>query len=643
MNWKRLFVSTLFVATLVLMALSTSTTPVVAQTDYPDVTVTITGTAGSPIVEGVVSIAVENLRSIGIKAQADYVDFHVLLSKLFAGELGAVFFAFNVGIEPDHLYDFFHSGTAYNSLIWHFSNATYDEVVENMMKAKTKAEALQYAWQAQVIFQYNEPLTIAYNNLLLTPFNNATFHGFVKGIGRGAPNYWTYLNVRFLNDSPGGDFIVAQSYRPNPVFNIFNEENDAYTAEILGLIYDSLIASWYANSSTIVDIPWLAKSWEISYFPGDDGDDDMNVTFYLFDNITWHDGVPFNADDVAFTYWAFINMTQAGIYTPYTDYLMNVYNVTVWNSTAVSIYSHAAGYFEFHRILAPILPKHILSDIIYNRLGGSSNLTAALQKLPVVRFNSSDLIGTGPFKWDSFDNNTQTTILVKNTNFFFPAKASALQDIPGVSENGPIAPRGPWVDRVIFKVIQDDNVAVLNLLNNEAHLRDSFIDPQYLDLLEAASNVDVFSVWRMGWGHISFNCELFPFNITAFRRAFAFAYDKQKVSEYVFQGYSQPIDSPVPPAAGEWSYEEDLPFHYYYYDNTSAIHQLESAGFKDYDGDGWREWNVQLPTNQTTGGGGGGGEQPTPGPTIPTEYIIGGVAVAVIVVVVVVFFMTRKK
>ncbi|MHA1471238.1 MAG: hypothetical protein ACTSSP_11860, partial [Candidatus Asgardarchaeia archaeon] len=97
------------------MAFNSSTTKVVAVEDYPEVEVVITGTAGSPIIEGVLSIAVENLKDVGIKARADYVDFHVLLSKLFAGELQAVFFAFSIGVEPDHLYDFFHSGTAYNS------------------------------------------------------------------------------------------------------------------------------------------------------------------------------------------------------------------------------------------------------------------------------------------------------------------------------------------------------------------------------------------------------------------------------------------------------------------------------------------------------------------------------------------------
>ena len=648
MNWKRVL-SVLFVFSLFLMAFNSSTTKVVAVEDYPEVEVVITGTAGSPIIEGVLSIAVENLKAVGIKARADYVDFHVLLSKLFAGELQATFFAFNIGVEPDHLYDFFHSGTAYNSIIWRYSNATYDEIVENMMHAKTKQEALQYAWQAQVILQYEQPLTVAYNNLLLTPFNNKTFHGFVKGIGRGAPNFWTYLNVRFLNDSPGGDFIVAQSYRPLPIFNYFNEETDAYTMEILGLIYDGLIAGWYANSSTIIDIPWLAKSWKVSYFTVGE-EEHMNITLYLFDNITWHDGVPFNADDVAYTYWTFINMTNADIYTPLTDYLINVYNVTVWNATAVSIYSSAAGYFEFHRALsAPIFPKHILHDIIYNRLGGSTNLTQALEKLVVVKFNATDLVGTGPFMTPEvyndrynasltdvfYDNTTLTTTLIKYPDFRFPAVKDYLRNVTGVSENGPIAPRGPWVDKVIFKVIQDDNVAILNLLGDQAHLRDSFIDPEYLDLLEAANNVEVYSVWRLGWGHISFNCELFPFNITAFRRAFSYTFDKQKVSDYVFQGYSQPLDSVVPPSAGEWCYEEDLPFHYYYHDNASAIKELESANFKDYDGDGWREWNITVAPTP------GPGPAPTPG--IPIEYIIGGVAVAVVVIVAVVFFMTRKK
>ena len=47
-------------------------------------------------------------------------------------------------------------------------------------------------------------------------------------------------------------------------------------------------------------IPDLATSWEVS-------DDSLTFTFYLRDDVTWHDGEPFTAHDVKFTYDTTLN------------------------------------------------------------------------------------------------------------------------------------------------------------------------------------------------------------------------------------------------------------------------------------------------------------------------------------------------
>ena len=42
--------------------------------------------------------------------------------------------------------------------------------------------------------------------------------------------------------------------------------------------------------------PYLAKQWEIS-------PDGLTYTFRFFENITWHDGKPFTAEDVTWGLW----------------------------------------------------------------------------------------------------------------------------------------------------------------------------------------------------------------------------------------------------------------------------------------------------------------------------------------------------
>ena len=148
------------------------------EPDENDVTITVIGSAGSAIVERVVSLAVSNLRSVGIRAEESYVDFNTLISQLLTGEFQAAFFAWNLGLDPDHIYDFFASTGGINNIIYRFYNATFDEYVGKMMDAENRTEARKWCWEAQKVLHQQEPMSIAYMNLLLTPYRTDKFTGW---------------------------------------------------------------------------------------------------------------------------------------------------------------------------------------------------------------------------------------------------------------------------------------------------------------------------------------------------------------------------------------------------------------------------------------------------------------------------------
>ena len=83
---------------------------------------------------------------------------------------------------------------------------------------------------------------------------------------------------------------VAGAYsRINPLYDSFNEVDSDLTA----LIFSGLTRLG-PNGEVQPD---LAESWDIS-------SDGLTYTFHLRPNVTWHDGEPFTADDVLFTYGA---------------------------------------------------------------------------------------------------------------------------------------------------------------------------------------------------------------------------------------------------------------------------------------------------------------------------------------------------
>ncbi|MCK5238704.1 MAG: hypothetical protein KAR33_04095 [Candidatus Thorarchaeota archaeon] len=147
---------------------------------------------------------------------------------------------------------------------------------------------------------------------------------------------------------------------------------------------------------------------------------------------------------------------------------------------------------------------------------------------------------------------------------------------------------GPFVDKIVFDVITQEDQQVIALQDSEIDIIDQQLDPTYLETLIEAENIVVENILRNGYGYVTINCAKYPFNITAFRRALAFATDKEAISDQVWDGLSQPLDSMVP-ATNPFSIEGLLPYTYYEANVALGNQLLDDAGFLDVDDDGIRE------------------------------------------------------
>ncbi|MCK4567480.1 MAG: hypothetical protein KAU48_09245, partial [Candidatus Thorarchaeota archaeon] len=105
---------------------------------------------------------------------------------------------------------------------------------------------------------------------------------------------------------------------------------------------------------------------------------------------------------------------------------------------------------------------------------------------------------------------------------------------------------GPYVDRIVYNVIANQEQRILALQAGDIEMDTSFFDPIYLDQLDADPDIDIYSAIRNGYGQLTINCRDYPLNISAFRRAFAYAFDKTAVTVDIMDGFSQEHDSLVP-------------------------------------------------------------------------------------------------
>jgi len=152
---------------------------------------------------------------------------------------------------------------------------------------------------------------------------------------------------------------------------------------------------------------------------------------------------------------------------------------------------------------------------------------------------------------------------------------------PGfVSAQNPIGDlqNGPYVDKIVFNVIAEADQSIISLLNNEIDLIGGKVDPRYLEQLYETEDVEVVNTLRNGYGYCTINCAKNPFNYTSFRRALAFALDKEAISDDCWAGLSQPQDSCVT-AVNPWSIEGHLPYTYYEANVALGNEILDAAGF----------------------------------------------------------------
>lgn len=104
------------------------------------------------------------------------------------------------------------------------------------------------------------------------------------------------------------------------------------------------------------------------------------------------------------------------------------------------------------------------------------------------------------------------------------------------------------------------------------------VDPQYLEVLEEAADIDTARVQRNGFGFMTINTAKYPLNITL-RRAMAFATDKVSISDDIWEGLADPQDGPLP-AVNPWTIEGTLDYTYYEENIVLGNRLLDTAGFE---------------------------------------------------------------
>ncbi len=289
--------------------------------------------------------------------------------------------------------------------------------------------------------------------------------------------------------------------------------------EINLLLFDGLTAH---NGKNEV-VPGLAKSWEFD-------ETACTYTFYLEEGVTWHDGEPFTAEDVKFTIETIMDPENASENAPnYED----VEEITVTDDHTVSFRLSAPNVAFLDYMTMAVLPEHLLA--------GEDMQTSDFFRAPV---------GTGPYKMENWDMG-QAIVLIKNESYF---KGT------------------PHIDRVIFKIVTDDNAKTLQMEAGELDL--ALLPPKAAQTFENREGYACYHMQTSDYRGILFN-----FNNPYWREnrdiipAVCYAIDRQAIVDAVLLGQGMPAYGPL-----QRNIYNNENMERYDYNPEKAVEILESAG-----------------------------------------------------------------
>jgi peptide/nickel transport system substrate-binding protein len=327
---------------------------------------------------------------------------------------------------------------------------------------------------------------------------------------------------------PGGTMVVALPGDPDSLNASI--VTDISTSNLSGQFYSTIVRQ---NNDGHV-LPDLAKSWEIS-------PDGKTYTFHFHDNVKWHDGTPFTAEDVAWSLWN-VNKKYNG---PASGLLEAVESIEATDPlTAVFKLKYAyppllRGLTYFNS--STIVPKHIFKD------GDPRQNPASLKP-----------VGTGPFVFKEYKRGSHV-ILERNPNYHVKGR--------------------PYLDRLVFQIAPNESARALALEKGEIDFMPYYaMSLADVDRLKSSRNVKITVAPRQIAGeYMGFiNTRQGPLAKKEVRQALYYGLNREELLQKAGFGFGRVSTGPIS-SEQKVFYTDQV--RQYPHDPARAEKMLDEAGY----------------------------------------------------------------
>ena len=355
--------------------------------------------------------------------------------------------------------------------------------------------------------------------------------------------------------------IISDPKTFNPITSVDSASSDAVDD-----IFDGLVR---LNPKTTLPEGVLATSWEHD-------EAGTTWTFHLRRDVTWHDGAPFTADDVAFTLQAIFdpkvpNSSKHVLMVggqPIQTEVVDPHTIKLILAEPFAPLLNSIGF--------GIVPKHIL---------GASLADGTFAQMWGIDTPPEKIVGTGPYRMSRYVP-AQLLHYTRNPAYW-------MRD-----EQGGALPRLPERTNLI---VPDQNTIYLKFLDRQLHVyspRPEEIDDLRKRTTELDIDLDEIGL-ETGMLFVSFNRNpahyvkdgkrdprIDWFTDPKFLQAVAHSADTKSMIQNTYFGYGEAATSATSPE-NKVFYNPNL--KPYDYDLELAKKLLDEGEYRDRDGDGFRE------------------------------------------------------
>ncbi len=403
-----------------------------------------------------------------------------------------------------------------------YENPEFDALFDQQSQAFDMDERQRIVQEMQELYKPDAPLVVLFHRDEVVAFNHDAFEGINPMAGEGLYSEWGPMEAR-----PVGDRSILRIGGPQEPDNL----NPLASTSVWGwkwmrLYYDRLVRL----SADVEPLPWAAESVEQV--------DDNTVAVTLRQGMTFHDGEPVTAEDVAFT-WNYYLDQDYSYFNSYLDALERAEQVDEY-TVHFHLSEPSASFASISLSQIPILPKHLWEEI-------EDASTLSPSQIPTV--------GSGPFVHERFDRG-EFMALSKFEDHFHADEIA--------------------VDGVEFIIYADMEGVYTGLQTGQIDVTAWRMEPGQIGLAEGEEHLTVVNVPDFGYFHMTYNLRREPFDDRAVRRALTMATDRERMVNVLLDGRGEVGSSVIAPVNTFW---HDPFVERFDFDMEAARAELEEAGY----------------------------------------------------------------